>query len=32
VDTYEQRIEQKLGFRHRTDCVRFALALHLIEP
>jgi DNA-binding NarL/FixJ family response regulator len=32
VDTYKQRIEQKLGFRHRTDYVRLALALRLIEP
>ena len=32
VDTYKQRIEQKLGFRHRTDYVRFALALNLMEP
>lgn len=27
VDTYKNRIGQKLGFRHRTDYVRFALRL-----
>jgi DNA-binding NarL/FixJ family response regulator len=32
VDTYKQRIEEKLGLRHRTDYVRFALALGLIHP
>jgi two-component system, NarL family, response regulator NreC len=34
VDTYKQRIEQKLGLAHRTDYVRLALALGLIarEP
>ena len=31
VDTYKQRIEQKLGLAHRTEYVRFALALHLLE-
>jgi DNA-binding NarL/FixJ family response regulator len=29
VDTYKQRIEQKLGFSHRTDYVRFALDAQL---
>ena len=31
VDTYKQRIEEKLGLKHRTDYVRFALALGLIR-
>jgi DNA-binding NarL/FixJ family response regulator len=31
VDTYKQRIEQKLGITHRTEYVRFALALDLIR-
>jgi two-component system, NarL family, response regulator NreC len=31
VDTYKQRIEQKLGFAHRTEYVRFALDLHLLD-
>jgi DNA-binding NarL/FixJ family response regulator len=30
VDTYKNRIGQKLGFTHRTDYVRFALRLGLI--
>ncbi len=30
VDTYRNRIGQKLGFTHRTDYVRFALRLGLI--
>ena len=30
VDTYKNRIAQKLGFTHRTDYVRFALRLGLI--
>jgi two-component system response regulator NreC len=30
VDTYKQRIEQKLGLAHRTDYVRFALDAHLL--
>ncbi|MBV9880700.1 MAG: response regulator transcription factor [Gemmatirosa sp.] len=30
VDTYKQRIEEKLGLAHRTDYVRLALALDLI--
>lgn len=32
VDTYKNRIGQKLGFTHRTDYVRFALRLGLIVP
>lgn len=33
VDTYKQRIEQKLGISHRTEYVRFALDAHLLhEP
>ena len=32
VDTYKQRIEEKLGLSHRTDYVRFALALGLLTP
>jgi DNA-binding NarL/FixJ family response regulator len=31
VDTYKQRVEEKLGLKHRTDYVRFALALGLIR-
>jgi len=31
VDTYKQRIEDKLGFAHRTDYVRFALAAGLFH-
>ena len=31
VDTYKQRIEEKLGITHRTEYVRFALALDLIS-
>ena len=31
VDTYKNRIGQKLGFTHRTDYVRFALRLGLID-
>lgn len=31
VDTYKQRIEEKLGLKHRTDYVRYALALELIR-
>jgi DNA-binding NarL/FixJ family response regulator len=30
VDTYKQRIEEKLGLRHRTDYVRFGLRLGLL--
>lgn len=30
VDTYKQRIEEKLGIRHRTDYVRFAADLGLL--
>ena len=32
VDTYKQRIAEKLGFSHRTDYVRFALRLGLLAP
>ena len=32
VDTYKQRIAEKLGFTHRTDYVRFALRLGLLAP
>jgi two-component system, NarL family, response regulator NreC len=31
VDTYKQRIHEKLGLQHRTDYVRMALRLHLME-
>jgi DNA-binding NarL/FixJ family response regulator len=31
VDTYKQRIEEKLGITHRTEYVRLALALELIH-
>jgi DNA-binding NarL/FixJ family response regulator len=31
VDTYKHRIGDKLGFTHRTDYVRFALRLDLID-
>jgi hypothetical protein len=31
VDTYKQRIEQKLGLTHRTDYVRFALDAQLLH-
>ena len=31
VDTYKQRIEQKLGLTHRTDYVRFALDAQLLS-
>lgn len=31
VDTYKQRIEEKLGLGHRTDYVRFAIALGLLK-
>ena len=31
IDTYKNRIGQKLGFTHRTDYVRFALRLRLID-
>jgi DNA-binding NarL/FixJ family response regulator len=31
VDTYKQRIEEKLGITHRTEYVRLALALDLIR-
>ncbi len=32
VDTYKQRITEKLGFSHRTEYVRFALKLGLLAP
>ena len=31
VDTYKQRINEKLGFAHRSDYVRFAMKLGLLE-
>ncbi|HYW51745.1 MAG TPA: response regulator transcription factor [Gemmatimonadaceae bacterium] len=31
VDTYKQRIHEKLGLHHRTDYVRLAMKLHLME-
>ena len=31
VDTYKQRIHEKLGLQHRTEYVRMALRLHLME-
>jgi DNA-binding NarL/FixJ family response regulator len=31
VDTYKQRIEEKLGMRHRTAYIRFALELGLLH-
>jgi two-component system response regulator NreC len=31
VDTYRQRIEEKLGLAHRTEYVRFALSLDLLR-
>jgi len=31
VDTYKQRIEQKLGLSHRTEYVSFALDAHLLH-
>ena len=30
VDTYKQRIEEKLGLTHRTEYVRFAIAAGLL--
>jgi two-component system, NarL family, response regulator NreC len=30
VDTYKQRIQEKLGLSHRSDYVRFALKLGLL--
>ena len=32
VDTYKQRIQEKLGFGHRSDYVQFALRLGLLSP
>ncbi len=32
VDTYKQRINEKLGLSHRADYVRFALKLGLLAP
>jgi DNA-binding NarL/FixJ family response regulator len=31
VDTYKQRIEEKLGFSHRSEYVRFALEAELLD-
>jgi DNA-binding NarL/FixJ family response regulator len=31
VDTYKQRVEEKLGLTHRTEYVRFALELDLLH-
>jgi len=31
VDTYKQRINEKLGLHHRSDYVKFALKLNLLE-
>ena len=31
VETYKQRVEEKLGLRHRTEYVRFALAIGLLR-
>ena len=32
VDTYKQRINEKLGLSHRSDYVRFAMTLGLLKP
>lgn len=32
VDTYKQRVNEKLGLSHRADYVRFALKLGLLSP
>ena len=32
VDTYKQRIQEKIGVSHRSDYVRFAMKLGLLEP
>jgi len=32
VETYKQRIEEKLGLRHRTEYVRLALEIGLLHP
>lgn len=32
VDTYKQRINEKLGLAHRSDYVRFAMTLGLLKP
>ena len=32
VNTYHQRIEEKLGLGHRTEYIRFALDLGLLQP
>jgi DNA-binding CsgD family transcriptional regulator len=32
VDTYKQRVHEKLGFSHRADYVRFAIRLGLLVP
>jgi two-component system, NarL family, response regulator NreC len=31
VDTYKQRIEEKLGLAHRSEYVRFALEAGLLD-
>ncbi len=31
VETYKQRIEEKLGLRHRSDYVRFALEIGVLH-
>jgi DNA-binding NarL/FixJ family response regulator len=30
VDTYKQRVHEKLGFSHRSDYVRFAIRLGIL--
>jgi DNA-binding NarL/FixJ family response regulator len=32
VDTYKQRVEEKLGMRHRSEYVRFALEAEMLGP
>ncbi len=32
VDTYKQRVEEKLGLSHRSEYVRFALEAELLSP
>jgi DNA-binding CsgD family transcriptional regulator len=31
VDAYKRRVEQKLGFHHRTDYVRFAISAGILS-
>ena len=31
VDTYKQRIQDKVGLNHRTECVRFAIDAGLLD-